>query len=157
MYVGFWLNTHIFKWRTGSGDIKIYIVCMSGFDLIPTYSSDTLAQGFFKSFFALTNFLMPLPRSEPVAPNRPRLSAMHGMHSPNSLTMSLCVRRYVCMYVCMCITYDNMYMYVLRIFKPFEECQRYNNIQKGSIRDIDNYRQISLLSNISKVFEKKRF
>ena len=23
IYVGFWLNTHIFKWRTGSGDIKI--------------------------------------------------------------------------------------------------------------------------------------
>ena len=130
---------------------------MSGFDLIHTYSSDALAQGILKSFFAFTNFFMPLPRSEPVAPNRPRLSGKHGMHSPNSLTMSLCVRRYVCMYVRISVSYDNMYMYVLCISQPFEECQRYTNIHKGSIRDIDNYRQISLLSNISKVFEKSVF
>ena len=30
MYVGFWLNTHIFKWRTGSGDIKI-LFCLHKF------------------------------------------------------------------------------------------------------------------------------
>ena len=60
---------------------------MSGFDLIHTYSSDTLAQGILKSFFAFTNFLMPLPRSEPVAPNHPRMSGKHGMHSPKSLTI----------------------------------------------------------------------
>ena len=29
-------------------DIKIYIVCMSGFDLIHTYASDALAQGILK-------------------------------------------------------------------------------------------------------------
>ena len=60
---------------------------MSGFDLIHTYSSDALVQGILKSFFAFTNFLKTLPRSEPVAPNRPRLSGKHGMHSPNSLTI----------------------------------------------------------------------
>ena len=43
---------------------------MSGFDLIHTYSSDALAQGILKSFFAFTNFLMPLPRSEPVGKAR---------------------------------------------------------------------------------------
>ena len=59
---------------------------MSGFNLIHTYSSNALAQGILKSFFAFTNFLMPLPRSEPVATNRPRLSGKDGMHSPNSLT-----------------------------------------------------------------------
>ena len=73
--------------------IWIYIVCMSGFDLIHTYSSDALAQGILKSFFAFTNFLMPLPRSEPVAPNHPRLSGKHDMHSPNSLTIK---KRLVC-------------------------------------------------------------
>ena len=55
-------------------NVYMYIcmyVCMSGFDLIHTYSSDALAQGILKSFFAFTNVLMPLPRSEPVAPNRP--------------------------------------------------------------------------------------
>ena len=57
--------------------LNIYSVCMSGFDLIHTYSSDALAQGILKSFFAFTYFLMPLPMSEPVAPNRP-----NGMHSP---------------------------------------------------------------------------
>ena len=46
--------------------IYLYIVCMSGFDLIHTYSSDALAQGILKSFLAFTNLLMPLPRSEPV-------------------------------------------------------------------------------------------
>ena len=56
---------------------------MSGFELIHTYSSGTMAQGILKSFFAFTNFLMPLPRSEPEAPNRPRLSGKHGMHSPS--------------------------------------------------------------------------
>ena len=71
---------------------------MSGFDLIHTYSSDALAQGILKSFFAFKNFLMPLPRSEPVAPNRPRLSGKHGMHSPNSLTKG--IFKYVCTYVC---------------------------------------------------------
>ena len=75
---------------------------MSGFDLIHTYSSDALAQGILKSCFAFTYFLKPLPRSEPVAPNRPRLSGKHGMHSPNSLT-------YVYMYV---ITYVRMYVYM---------------------------------------------
>ena len=30
MYVGFWLTTHIFKWRTGSGDIKI-LFCLHNF------------------------------------------------------------------------------------------------------------------------------
>ena len=60
---------------------------MSGFDLIHTHSSDALAQGILKSFFAFTHFLMPLPRSEPVAPNRPRLSGKHGLHSLNSLTI----------------------------------------------------------------------
>ena len=44
---------------------------MSGFDLIHTYSSDALAQGILKFFFAFTNFLMPLPSFEPVAPNHP--------------------------------------------------------------------------------------
>ena len=72
--------------------ILIYIVCMSGFDLIHTHSSDALAQGILKSFSAFTHFLMPLPRSEPVAQNRPRLSGKHGMHSPNSLT----IKRLVC-------------------------------------------------------------
>ena len=56
---------------------------MSGFDLIHTYSSDALAQGILKSFFAFIS----LPRFEPVAPNRLRLSEKHGMHSPNSLTI----------------------------------------------------------------------
>ena len=57
------------------------------FYLIHTYSSDALTQGILKSFFfAFTNFLMPLPRFEPVAPNCPRLMGKHGMHSPNSLT-----------------------------------------------------------------------
>ena len=65
----------------------MYIVCMSGFDLIHTYSSDALAQGILKSFFAFTNVLMPLPMSEPVAPNRPRLLGKHGMHSTNSLAI----------------------------------------------------------------------
>ena len=76
---------------------------MSGFDLIHTYSSDALAQGILKSCFAFTNFLIPLPRSEPVAPNRPRLSGKHGMHSPNSLTICMYVCMYVCKYVCMCV------------------------------------------------------
>ena len=40
-----------------------------------------------KSFFAFTNFLIRLPRFEPVAPNRLRLLGKHGMHSPNSLTI----------------------------------------------------------------------
>ena len=75
---------------------------MSGFDLIHTYSSDALAQWILKSFFAFTNVLMPLPRSEPVAPNRPRLSGKHGMHSPNSLTICY-VCMYVCVYVCLCM------------------------------------------------------
>ena len=66
---------------------------MSDFDLIHTYSSDALTHGILKYFLAFTNVLMPLPRSEPVAPNRPRLSGKHSMHSPNSL----CI--YVCMYV----------------------------------------------------------
>ena len=58
--------------------------------------------GIIKSFFAFTNFLMPLPRFEPVAPNRPRLLGKHGMHSPNSLTICMYVcMYYVCMYVCM--------------------------------------------------------
>ena len=57
------------------------------FDLLHTYSSDTLAQGILKSFFAFTTFLMPLPRSEPVATNCLQLSGKHGMHSPNSLTI----------------------------------------------------------------------
>ena len=60
---------------------------MSGFDLIHTYSSDAMAHGILKSVFAFTNFLMPLPRFEPVAPNRSRLSGKQGMHSPNSLTI----------------------------------------------------------------------
>ena len=88
-----------------------------GFDLIHTYSSDALAHGILKSFFAFTNFLRPLPRSEPVAPNRPRLSGKHGMHSPNSLCMCVCVC--VCMYVCMCVhvcidvcMYVLMYVYI---------------------------------------------
>ena len=76
---------------------------MSGFDLIHTYSSNTLAQGILKSFFAFTTFLMPLPRSEPVAPNHPQFLGKHSMHSPNSLTM------YVCTYVC-------MYMHVFHYF-----------------------------------------
>ena len=42
----------------------------------------------FLCLFAFTNFLVPLPRSEPVAPNRLRLSGKHGMHSPNSLTIT---------------------------------------------------------------------
>ena len=67
------------------------MVCMSGFDLIHTYSSDALAQGIVKFFFAFTNFLIPLPRSEPVAQNRPRLSGKYGIHSPNSLTMHVCM------------------------------------------------------------------
>ena len=84
---------------------------MSGFDLIHTYSSDALAQGILKSFFAFTNFLMPLPRSEPVARNRPQLSVKHGMHSPNSLTIYACM--YQCMYQCMYVcVYVCMYMYV---------------------------------------------
>ena len=65
---------------------------MSGFDLIHTYSSDALAQGILKSFFVFTNFL--------IAPNRPRLSGKHGMHSPNSITIK---RLYVCMYVYVCV------------------------------------------------------
>ena len=68
---------------------------MSCFDLIHTYSSDTLAQGILKSFFAFTKFLMPLQRSEPVAPNRQRLSGKHGMHSPNSLTMYVLMYDYI--------------------------------------------------------------
>ena len=82
--------------------IWIYIVCMSGFDLIHTYSSDALAQGILKSFFAFTIFLMPLLRSEPVAPNLPRLSGKHGMHSPNSLCMHVCMNVCMYMYVWMC-------------------------------------------------------
>ena len=62
---------------------------MSGFHLIHTYSSDALAQGILKSFFALINVLMPLPRSEPVGPNRPRLSGKHGIHSSSSLSCLL--------------------------------------------------------------------
>ena len=54
MYV-FYIFEYIYKYCT-------YV------DLIHTYSSDALAQGILKSFFAFTNFLMPLPRSEPVAP-----------------------------------------------------------------------------------------
>ena len=50
-------------------------ICMTGFDLIHTCSS-----GILKSFFAFTNFLMPLPWSEPVAPNRPKLSGKIGMY-----------------------------------------------------------------------------
>ena len=50
---------------------------MSGFDVIHTYSSHALAQGILKLCFAFTNVLMPLPRSEPVAANRPRLSGKH--------------------------------------------------------------------------------
>ena len=76
---------------------------MSGFDLIHTYSSDALTQGILKSFSAFTNFLMPLPRSEPVAPNCPRLSGKHGMHSPNSLTMYVCLCMSVCVYVCVSV------------------------------------------------------
>ena len=79
---------------------------MSGFDLIHTYSSDALAHGILKSFFAFTNFLKPLPRSEPVAPNRPRLSGKYGMHSPNSLTI------YVCTYVCMYVHTFNIHTYI---------------------------------------------
>ena len=67
------------------------IVRMSGFDLIHTYSSDALAHGILKSLFAFTNFLMPLPRSEPVA--------------------------YICMYVCIFVfiyvfIYVCIYIYV---------------------------------------------
>ena len=80
---------------------------MSGFDLIHTHSSDTLARGILKSFFAFTNFLWP--RSEPVAPNRPQLSGKHGMHSPNSLTMCAYVFVYVCVCVCVCM-YICMYV-----------------------------------------------
>ena len=42
-----------------------------------------------------------------MAPNRPRWSGKHGMHSPNSLTMCkcmyvcICMCMYVCMYVCL--------------------------------------------------------
>ena len=64
--------------------IWIYIVCMLGFYSIHTYESGALAQGTLKSFFAFINFLMP------VAPNRPRLSGKHGMHSPNSLAVCHC-------------------------------------------------------------------
>ena len=56
------------------------------------YTHIQLTQGILKSVFAITNFPMPLPRSEPVAPNRPRLSGKHGMHSPNSLTIKRLVR-----------------------------------------------------------------
>ena len=88
---------------------------MSGFDLIHTYSSDALTQGILKSFFAVTNFLMPLPRFEPVAPNRPRLSGKHGMHSPYLLTnVCMYVCMYVCVYVCVCVCmYVCMYVGVL--------------------------------------------
>ena len=74
---------------------------MSGVDLIHTYSSDAVAQEILKSFFAFTNFPMPLLRSEPVAPNHPRLLRKHGMHSLNSLThVYVCVSMCVTMYVC---------------------------------------------------------
>ena len=78
--------------------IWIYIVCMSGFDLIHTYSSDALAQGILKSFFAFTHFLMPLPKSEPVAPNRPRLSGK-VRYAFAQLANHVCM--YVYMYWCM--------------------------------------------------------
>ena len=80
--------------------IWIYIVCMSGFDSIHTYSCDTLDQGILKSFFIFTNFFMPLPRSEPVVLNRPRLSGKHGMHLPNSLTICICGCKYVWLHLC---------------------------------------------------------
>ena len=61
--------------------------------VIHTYSSDALAQGILKSFFAFTHFLMPLPRSEPVAPSH----------------IYVCMYARLCMYVCMCV---NMCLYV---------------------------------------------
>ena len=76
---------------------------MSGFDLINTYSSDALAQGILKPFVAFTHFLMPLPRSEPVAPNRPYVC----MYVCIYVYVYVCM--YVCMYVYMCVC---MYMYV---------------------------------------------
>ena len=68
---------------------------MLGFDLIHTYSSDALGQGILKSFFAFTNFLMPLPRSEPVAPNRLRFSEKHCM----CVSMYFIYLNTSCMYV----------------------------------------------------------
>ena len=79
------------------------------FDLIHTYSSDTLAQGILKACFAFTNVLMSLPRFEPVAPNRQGLSGKHSMRSPNYLSnvctnVILSTVMYVCvflyMYIC---------------------------------------------------------
>ena len=86
--------------HTYSSDALAQGILKSCFDLIHTYSSDALAQGILKSFFAFINFLMQLPRSEPVTPNRPRLSGKHGMHSPNSLTICIYVCMYVYVYVC---------------------------------------------------------
>ena len=94
------------------------IVCMSGFDLMHTYSSDAIAQGILKYFFAFINFLKPLQRSEPVAPNRPRLLGKHGMHSANSyvcMCVCVCVCVCMCVYVCVCVcVYVSLYvcMYV---------------------------------------------
>ena len=65
----------------------IFEYILAGFDLLHTYSSDALAQGILKSFFAFTKFVMPLP------------------------VLCTCVYMYVCTYVCiklhMCIS---MYM-----------------------------------------------
>ena len=72
---------------------------MSGFDLINTYSSDALAQGILKPFVAFTHFLIPLPRSEPVAPNRPYVCMCVCMY----ICVYVCICIYVCMYVCVCM------------------------------------------------------
>ena len=71
MCVGVWLNTLIFMWLTVSGDIKILL--------------------------SFRNFLMPLPRVEPVAPNRPRLSG-----KPRYAFVDL--NTYIYIYVCVCVS-----------------------------------------------------
>ena len=99
MYICMYVRTYVCIYF-----IYLNISCMyvGFFNLIHTYSSDALAQGL-NSFFAFTNFLMPLPRSESVASNPSRLLGKHGMYSPNSLTMYVCMCMCVCVYGCMCV------------------------------------------------------
>ena len=88
---------------------------MFGFDLIHTYSSDALAQGILKSFFAFTNALMPLPRSEPV-----NVCVSCKCGHPGSGEKLLCVCMYVFMYVCMYVCmYVRMYVYVYACMHAF--------------------------------------
>ena len=90
------------------------MVCMSGFVLRHTYSSDALAQGILKSFFfCLHKFLHAVTEVRACGTESPTIvgKARHAFAQlANHIAISIdcmyactcvCVSMYVCMYICM--------------------------------------------------------